>query len=47
MFQNFLEVLINKLNWIVEALLKSESMHHNIRDNFKNDDKSKQLVCNN
>ncbi|CAH1714893.1 unnamed protein product, partial [Aphis gossypii] len=39
------KVLINKFNWVAEVLMKSESMHHNMADDFKNDDKSKQL-CN-
>ncbi|CAI6350539.1 unnamed protein product [Macrosiphum euphorbiae] len=38
-------VLINKLNWVAEILTKSESMHHNLADDFKKDEKSKQL-CN-
>ncbi|XP_022163641.1 uncharacterized protein LOC111029096 isoform X2 [Myzus persicae] len=38
-------VLINKLSWVAEVLTKSESMHHNMADDFKNDDTSKQL-CN-
>ncbi|KAL5241549.1 hypothetical protein ACI65C_008959 [Semiaphis heraclei] len=38
-------VLINKFNWVAEILTKSESMHYNMADDFKNDDKSKQL-CN-
>jgi len=42
----FLGVLINKLNWVPEILTKSESMHYNMADDFKNDEKSKQLVCN-
>lgn len=45
-FIQFLGVLINKLNWVADTLMKSESMHHNMADDFKNDDKSKQLVCN-
>ncbi|XP_025200463.1 uncharacterized protein LOC112598268 isoform X2 [Melanaphis sacchari] len=38
-------VLISKLNWVAEVLMKSERMHHYMADDFKNDDKSKQL-CN-
>lgn len=37
---------MNKLNWVAEILTKSVSMHHNLADDFKKDDKSKQLVCN-
>lgn len=42
----FLGILINKLNWIADTLMKSISMHHNMADEFKNDEKSMQLVCN-
>ncbi|VVC32290.1 Armadillo-type fold,Armadillo-like helical [Cinara cedri] len=38
-------ILINKLNWVADALIKSESMHHNMADDFKNDEKSIKL-CN-
>lgn len=37
---------MNKFNWVAEILTKSESMHHNLADDFKKDDKSEQLVCN-
>ncbi|KAL4141348.1 hypothetical protein QTP88_004003 [Uroleucon formosanum] len=36
-------LLLNKFNWVAEILTKSESMHHNLADDFKKDDKSKQL----
>lgn len=39
-----LGVLIHKLNWIADSLMKSGSMHHSMIDNFKNE-KSNQLVC--
>lgn len=41
----FLEILINKLNWVADTLNKSKNMHHEIVDNFKNNEKSKELVC--
>lgn len=42
----FSGILINKLNWVADILMKSEFMHHNMADDFKNDEKSMQLVCN-
>lgn len=41
-----LGVLIHKLTWIADSLMKSESMHHSMIDYFKNE-KSNQLVCRN
>jgi hypothetical protein len=41
----FLGVLISKFHWVPDLLMKSKFMHHNMADNFNNDDISNQLVC--
>lgn len=45
-YLSIIEVLINNLNWVADALIKSICMHHNMVNNFENDETSKQLVCN-
>lgn len=44
-FLHYLGILISEFNWVIDTLMKSRHIHHNVANIFKNIEGSNQLVC--